>query len=45
MKNITELRQSLADNYKQVKTKKMPLETGKSLANMANVPSIAAVAV
>jgi hypothetical protein len=35
MQNITELRQSLADNYEQMKAKKMELKTGKELANTA----------
>ena len=35
MKNITELRTSLADNYTKIKAGKMGLNTGKELANMA----------
>lgn len=36
MKNIKELRESLSNNYTQVKGKKMPMETAKGLANIAN---------
>jgi len=35
MKNITELRVSLADNYTKMKANKMGLNTGKELANTA----------
>lgn len=35
MKNIIELRESLSDNYEQLKTKKMELKLGKELANTA----------
>ena len=35
MQNITELRESLADNYDQLKEKKMDLKLGKELANTA----------
>ena len=33
MQNITELRQSLADNYTKMKANKMGLNLGKELAN------------
>jgi hypothetical protein len=35
MKNITELRTSLSENYEQMKSKKMDLKMGKELANTA----------
>lgn len=35
MQNITELRKSLAENYAKMKGKKMPIATGKELANTA----------
>ncbi len=35
MQNITELRQSLADNYTKMKANKMSLGVGKELANTA----------
>ena len=35
MKNITELRTSLADNYTKMKANKMGLNVGKELANTA----------
>jgi hypothetical protein len=35
MKNITELRTSLSENYEQMKSKKMDLKIGKELANTA----------
>lgn len=35
MKNITELRNSLAENYEKMKSKKMDLKIGKELANTA----------
>lgn len=35
MKNITELRVSLADNYTKMKAGKMGLNVGKELANTA----------
>jgi len=35
MQNITELRESLLDNYEQMKSKKMELRHGKELANTA----------
>lgn len=35
MKNITELRASLSDNYTKIKSKKMGLDRGKELANTA----------
>ena len=35
MKNITELRKSLSENYEQMKSKKMDLKMGKELANTA----------
>lgn len=35
MKNITELRNSLADNYTRMKSGKMGLNVGKELANTA----------
>lgn len=35
MQNITELRTSLADNYENMKAKKMDLKMGKELANTA----------
>lgn len=35
MQNITELRQSLADNYTKMKANKMNLALGKELANTA----------
>lgn len=35
MQNIKQLRESLADNYEKIKSKKMDLKTGKELANTA----------
>ena len=35
MQNITELRESLAENYEQMKERKMSLKLGKELANTA----------
>ena len=35
MQNIEELRQSLLENYENMKSKKMDLATGKQLANTA----------
>jgi hypothetical protein len=35
MKNITDLRNSLVDNYEKMKTKQMELKDGKELANTA----------
>ena len=35
MKNITELRANLADNYESMKAKTMDLKMGKELANTA----------
>lgn len=35
MKNIKELRNSLATNYAKMASKKMPIATGKELANTA----------
>jgi len=35
MQNITELRKDLAENYTQMKAKKMDLKIGKELANTA----------
>ena len=35
MQNIKQLRESLAENYAKMKTKKMPISTGKELANTA----------
>ena len=35
MKNITELRKSLSDNYSKMKSGEMQLETGKALAGTA----------
>jgi hypothetical protein len=35
MKNITEMRNSLADNYEQMKSKKMELKEGRELSNAA----------
>jgi hypothetical protein len=35
MENITDLRTSLADNYKKMKAGKMGLNVGKELANTA----------
>lgn len=35
MKNITDLRNSLIDNYSKMKDKKMDLKEGKELANTA----------
>jgi len=35
MQNITELRQSLADNYEKMKANEMELKMGKELANTA----------
>ena len=35
MQNITELRKDLAENYRLMKIKKMPITTGKELANTA----------
>ena len=35
MKNITELRASLLDNYTKMKADEMPIQTGKELANTA----------
>ncbi len=35
MRNITELRNSLAENYMQMKTGKMDLKEGKELSNCA----------
>lgn len=35
MKNITDLRNSLVDNYEKMKAKKMELKDGKELANTA----------
>lgn len=35
MRNITELRQSLADNYEKMKANEMELKMGKELANTA----------
>lgn len=33
--NIKQLRESLADNYEKIKSKKMPINMGKELANTA----------
>lgn len=33
--NITQLRNSLSENYSKMKAKKMPVGTGKELANTA----------
>lgn len=35
MKNITDLRESLIDNYNQMKAKEMAIKEGKELANTA----------
>ena len=35
MQNITELRDSLSDNYVKMKAKKMPIGLGKELSNAA----------
>lgn len=35
MQNITDLRKSLAENYEQMKAKKMDIKLGKELANTA----------
>lgn len=35
MQNITELRDSLADNYRKMKAKEMSLKVGNELANTA----------
>jgi hypothetical protein len=35
MRNITDLRNSLVDNYEKMKTKQMELKDGKELANTA----------
>ena len=35
MKNITDLRESLIDNYNQMKSKEMAIKEGKELANTA----------
>lgn len=35
MKNITELRNSLLENYEKMKSKNMDLKVGKELANTA----------
>lgn len=35
MQNITELRNSLLDNYEKMKSKEMELKEGKELANTA----------
>ncbi len=35
MKNIKELRDSLSTNYSKMVSKKMPISTGKELANTA----------
>ena len=35
MQNITDLRQSLADNYEQMKAGKMEIKEGKELSNCA----------
>lgn len=35
MKNIKELRESLGENYSKMRGKKLPISTGKELANTA----------
>lgn len=35
MQNIKELRESLSENYTKMKSKKLPIATGKELANTA----------